>query len=199
MSSSSFLGGYGPVNLTNKGGINKGLSNQYNQNQNLEAGTIGQRNQESGTTLQGYQGLVNGGGYSPAEKSSIEQGTLGGIQGAYGTAQGQAQRQQALTHNNAGYGSFLGQLARNKAKDLSSAGMNIQADFANQAYQRKLAGLQGLSQMYGVDTSFLSALGNQQANLLQIGSGVQARSRGVLGSIGAGIGLGRELLTPPGK
>jgi hypothetical protein len=177
MSSGSFLGG-----LTSKGGLTTGIGNQYGLNQNLENQTQGQRAAESGSVLGGYQGLAQGTGYSPQEKANIEQGTLGGVQEGYNSTADALQRRAAVTHNNAGYGAEQGELARNKARSLGQAGLQVQSDFA---YQRKLQGLQGLAQMYGVDTSFLSSLGQQQQGLLGIGNSVQSRSRGVLGTIGA--------------
>lgn len=194
MSSSSFLGTYNPGNLTKKGGLNAALGYQYGQNQNYMNATQGQRGTETNSLIPGYQGLISGGGYSPTEKAAITQGAFGGVNEGYNTAENQAQRRLATTHNAAGYGSFMGSLARDKARDLSSTGLNVQSQFANEAYQRKLQGLQGLAQMYGVDTSFLNSLNNNQNQLLSIGSGVQSRSRGVLGTIGEAAGIAGKFL-----
>jgi len=205
MSSSSFLGGYNynPANLVSKGGIQNALSNQYGNNSALQSQTNDQRTGESGTLLSGYQGLVSGGGYSPIEKANIEQGTLGGVQSGYNSAADAIQRNQAITHNQAGTGSVLSQLGRQKAQDLSQAGLQVQSQFANEAYQRKLQGLQGLAQMYGVDTSFLNSLNNSQTGLIAQGSGVQSRSKGVLGTIGGILSLPSTLFgnssSGPGK
>src|SRR5690348_3141930 len=140
MASSSFLGSYGPINLTQKGAINRGLSNRWNQNLGLEEGTIGNRNAESGSILSSYKGLTSGGGYSPEEKANIEQGALGGIGEGYDSAMSAARRRMGITHNAAGYGSILDSLARGKARDLGSAGLQVQSQFADEALKRKMAG-----------------------------------------------------------
>lgn len=199
MASSSFLGYsnpgsyWNPGDLTSKGGIKSGTSFLFGQNQGLLNSANQQRAQESGSTLPGYQSLIDSGGYSPTEKANIEQSTYGGIQSGYNSAADAASRRMARTGNSAGYGSFMGSLARNKARDLGQAGLQVQSDFANQAYQRKLQGLQGLAQMYGVDTSFLNALNGAQSSLLGVGNSVQSRSRGVLGTIGSVLSLPGKL------
>ena len=189
MASGSFMG-----NLGSKGGLTGALGFQYNNNQNELGLTGNNRSLESGSLLSGYQGMVNGGGYSPAEKASIEQGTLGNINNSYNAAADQTARRAAVTNNAAGTNSALGSLARSKARDLGNAGLQVQSQFANEAFNRKMAGLQGLAQMYGVDTSFVNALNQNQLGILGIGNSVQSRSRGVLGSIGAGLGLASQAL-----
>lgn len=179
---------YNPGNLTGKSGLGGALGNQFGLNQGLEQQQQGQRGSEFGSALPGYQSLLNS-GYSPAEKSAISQGTTGAISSSYGDAASAAGRHTAATNNSAGYGSTLDSLARNKGKDVAQQQGANEVNFANQAYQRKLAGLQGISQLYGVDSSFLNSLGNQQLGVLGIGNSVQSRSRGVLGTIGAGLGL----------
>jgi hypothetical protein len=179
---------YNPGNLTTKGGIKQGLSNQYNINQGLETGQNAQRGSEYGTLMPQYQSLLNS-GYSPQEKSAIEAGTTGAISSSYGSAGQAAGRNMAATGNSAGYGSLLSNLARNKGKDVAQQENTNQVNFAQEAMNRKMAGLQGISQLYGVDTSFLNSLGQQQLGVLGVGNSVQSRSRGVLGTIGAGLGL----------
>lgn len=182
---------YAPVNpgdLTTKGGINRGLVTQYGTNQGLQRSTNAQRGSEFGTLMPQYEGLLNS-GYSPEEKSGIEQGTLGGIQGAYGSALDAASRRMARTGNTAGYGSFLGATSRSKARDLAQQSLENKKLFADEALRRKMMGIQGIAQLYGIDTSFLNSLGNQQLGILGTGQSVQAGRRGVLGNIGAGLSL----------
>lgn len=182
---------YMPVNpgeITTKGGLNRALWTQYGTNQSLQKKTLGQRSSEFGTLMPQYQSLLNS-GYSPAEKSGIEQGTLGAIQGAYGGATEAGARRLARTGNSAGYSSFLGSTARAKSRDMAQQELDNQKLFADESLRRKMMGLQGISQLYGIDTSFLNSLGQQQLGVLGIGSGIQSRSRGVLGTIGAVEGL----------
>ena len=156
--SPSFLtnpfGSYNPGNPTKRGGLAGTLSTLGGQNQALAAGTQANRTSESGTAIPGYQSLVDSGGYSPTEKASIEQGSVGGIQGAYGTAQSQAQRRMGITGNTAGYGSFLGGLARSKAQALGQNELQVQSQFADQSLSaetcriaRTIAALRGRHQL----------------------------------------------------
>lgn len=182
---------YDPGNLTTKGGLRNGIGNQYGQNSLLEAQQQAQRGSEFGTLMPGYQSLLNS-GYSDQQKSGIQQGTLGAIQGSYGSANDAAARRLARTNNAAGYGSFLGASARAKGQDLAQQELNNQKSFADEALRRKMMGLQGIAQLYGVDTSFLNSLGQQQLGALGLGNSVQSRSRGVLntiGEVGSIIGL----------
>jgi len=175
---------YQPGNLTTKGGLRNALGNQYGQNSLLEAEQQNRRGSEYGTLMPGYQSLLNS-GYSPQEKSGIEQGTLGAIQGSYGSATDAASRRMARTNNAAGYGSFLGAAARSKGRDLAQQELDNQKLFADESLRRKMLGLQGISQLYGIDSSFLNSLGQQQLGVLGIGQSVQSGRRGVLGNIAA--------------
>jgi hypothetical protein len=179
---------YNPGNLTTSGGQKRGLANQYGINTGLEQQQQGQRGSEFGSVMPGYQGLLNS-GYSDQEKSAINQGTTGAISQSYGDAATAAGRHAAVTGSNAGFGSTLTSLARNKGKDIATQQGQNEASFANQSYQRKLAGLQGISSLYGVDTSFLNSLGNQQLGVLGVGNSGASRKRGVLGTIGETAGI----------
>lgn len=182
---------YMPVNpgdVTTKGGLNRGLWSVFGTAQGLGKQTQGQRGSEYGSLLPQYQSLLNS-GYSPQEKSGIEQATLGSVQGAYGSALDSASRRMARTGNSAGYGSFLGATARSKASDLAQQSLNNQKLFADEALRRKMMGLQGIAQLYGIDTSFLNSLNQTQLGALGVGQSVQSGRRGVLGNIGAGMSL----------
>lgn len=180
---------YAPVNpgeLVTKGGTNRGLWTQYGTNQSLGSSTSKQRGSEYSTLMPQYQSLLNS-GYSPQEKSGIEQGTLGAIQGSYGGATDAASRRMARTNNSAGYGSFLGEAARSKSRDMAQQELDNQKLFADEALRRKMMGLQGIAQLYGVDTSFLNAVNQNQLGVLGIANSAASRNRGVLGNIGAGF------------
>lgn len=174
---------YNPGNLTTSGGQKRGLANQYGINQKLEAGQVAARGDESSTLLPQYKSLLNS-GYSDAEKSSINQGTTGAISESYGDAASAAGRHAAATGSTAGFGSTLTSLARNKGKDVATQQGQNEVAFANESLRRKQIGLQGISQMYGIDTSFLNSLGQQQLGVLGIGNSGASRRRGVLNTIG---------------
>ncbi len=183
----SFLGttyqipSFNPGDLTKKKGLRRGLAQQYGITQGLSQQQQMQRGQEFGTAFPGYQSLLDS-GYSPEERAAIEQSTLGGISGSYGAAADTASRRMARTQNTAGYGSFLGELARSRGRDVGRQGLENQAAFASEKLRRKLLGLEGISKLYGVDTSFLNSLIGAQNELLGIGRGVEAGRRGKLGT-----------------
>lgn len=183
---SAYSGGnfYDPGNLTTKGGLRNATGQLYAENSLLGAATNKQRGSEFGSLMPGYQSLLNS-GYSPQEKSGIEQGTLGAIQGSYGSATDAAARRMARTNNSAGYSSFLGGAARSKGRDLAQQELDNQKLFADESLRRKMMGLQGISQLYGLDSSFLNSLGNQQLGVLGVGQAVQSSRRGVLGNVAA--------------
>jgi hypothetical protein len=179
----SFLGSYDPGDLTKKSGLRSGLGDQYNRNQILQNQTNTSRSSEMGTLLPGYQSMATGG--SPADNNALEQSVLTPLRGSFNAARTAGTNQVARTGNSAGFGSMLGELSREEGRQSSQAGFDI----ANEKFRRKMAGLQGLSQLYGVDTSFLNSLGNQQLGVLGIGNSVQSRSRGKIGTTGAILNL----------
>lgn len=183
-----------PINFNSgsRKGVDQGLSKQSGFLSGLANKTGAQRTSEFGSALPGYQSMLDS-GYSDAEKSAISQGTTGSINSAYGGAADAASRRLAVTNNSAGYGSLLTSLARNKAKDISTQEGQNQVAFADEKQRRKMAGLAGIAQLYGVDTSFLNSLNGQQNQLLGIGSGVYGTVKqhpGFLDSFSSSFGSG---------
>lgn len=173
------MGGYLPVvpNATSGKGIQGGLQRQSTNLGNQTTNTLGQLSSESGSLLPGYQSLLNS-GYSPSEKSAINQSTLGGINESYGAASDAANRRMARTGNSAGFSSFLNANTRGRASDLASQNLQNQKAFADETLRRKMLGLQGLQQLYGVDTSFLNSLNQSQQGLLNTGTNVYGIAKG---------------------
>lgn len=183
-SSPSILNSMNPgYNLTSKSGLRRGLGDQYGINQGLENQTNTSRSSEMGTLLPGYQSMAQGG--TAADNNALEQSVLTPLRGSFNAARTAGASHVARTGNSAGFGSMLGETAREEGRQSSQAGFDI----ANEKFRRKMAGLQGLSQMYGIDSSFLNSLGNQQLGVLGVGNSIQSRSRGVLGNINAGLNL----------
>ena len=194
----SFLG---PTlgDVSTRKGIQTGLNSQLT-NLNAQAGKTGkQRGSEFDTLMPGYKSLLDN-GYSPTEKSAINQSTLGAVNESFGAAQDLAARRMARTGNSAGYGSFLSNTARGKAGALASQNLQNQKDFADETLRRKMAGLQGIANLYGVDTSFLNSLNQGQNSILNTGtnvygiaSGKQGRGFGAAFANSFGSGLGNLL------
>lgn len=184
-------------NLGKRTGIQQGIESQ-SKNLGTQTGTATkQRGSEYGALFPGYSSLLDS-GYSPEQKSAINQSTLGGINESYGAANDAATRRMARTNNAAGFGSFLNASARGRSKDLASQNLQNQKDFADETLRRKMLGLQGIASLYGVDSSFLNSLNSQQNQLVGIGAGVYGTAKahpGFLDSLGqsAGTGLGKTL------
>jgi hypothetical protein len=186
------MGAFSPgigFNSGSRKGVDQGLTQQSGFLSGLTNQTLGQRSSEAGSALPGYQSMLDS-GYSPEEKSAISQGTTGAISSAYSGASDAASRRLAATGNSAGYGSLLGDLARNKAKDVATQEGQNQVAFAQEKQRRKAAGLAGIAQLYGVDTSFLNSLNNDQSQLLGTGAAVYGsrNKSSFLSSFGQGLG-----------
>ena len=127
--------------LANQNAINRAL---YNQGQSL-----------SNTAAGGYQSLLANPGYTPAQQSAITNQSMGALASAFGALAQSAANRLARTRNSAGYGDLLDELAREQGRQTTSLAQQNQFGFANQAKQDQLAALQGLSGLYGVNTSLL--------------------------------------------
>ena len=189
------MGTFNPIpfgDISSRKGVQAGIAGQ-SANLAGQQGIAGkQRGSEFGTLMPGYSSLLDS-GYSPQEKSQINQSTLGGISSAYGGAADSAARRMARTNNSAGYSSFLGANARGKAGDLASQNLKNQSAFADEALRRKMAGLEGIASLYGVDTSFLNSLNQGRNQLVNTAAGVYSglKSRpGFWSSFGQGLGTG---------
>jgi hypothetical protein len=173
--------------LANQNGMNQAL---YNQGQSL-----------SNTAAGGYQSLLANPGYTPAQQSAINNQSLGALSSAFGALAQSAANRLARTRNSAGYGDMLDELAREQGRQTASVAQQNQFGFANQAKQDQLTALQGLSGLYGVNTSLLGrTLGipgqllNTRTNLANapgFGSSFAQALGGVLGGGLAGLGIGR--------
>jgi hypothetical protein len=192
---------YAPVfgDISTRKGIQKGLTGQADI-LGKQAGTSAlQRGSEFGTLMPGYSSLLSG-GYSPQEKSSINESTLGAVNESYGGALDEARRHLARTGNAAGYGTFLSKMARGRSGDLAKQNLANQSAFADETMRRKMAGLEGIAKLYGVDTSFLSNLNELQNQVLgqavnTYGIASQKQAAGgigskFLGALGGGLGMG---------
>jgi len=184
--------------LDSRKGVQQGITSQSGILGKQAGTSAGQRSSEFSTLMPGYSSLLNS-GYSPQEKSSINQSTLGSINSSFGGAQDEATRRLARTGNSAGYSSLLSNLARGKSSALATQNLQNQKDFADETLKRKMMGLQGIASLYGVDTSFLSNLNSLQNQLVNTGTqlyGITKNHPGfgdsfmqsLGGSLGGGLG-----------
>lgn len=185
MAANSFLANYGgtPGNLTTLKGLGKGIGNNYGSIAGEENQVNQQRGSEYGTLSNQYQSMANGG---IQNDSDIAKSILPELSSSYDTARQAGASNVAKTNNASGYSSFLDDLSRNQGATYADT-------FAKQKLQSKLAGLQGLQSLYGVDTSFLNELGNQQLGDLGLANSAESRRRGVLGTVGGVLGLAGQV------
>lgn len=189
------MGSFAPFygDLTKKKGLNDALGVTFNNQREMQGRTYGERNNDRSFLAPGYQGMAQSQGYSPSEKSSIEQQSINPIRSVFGSARSGAANRMARTNNSAGYGSFLGDLAQKEGESVGGQSQRNQLAFADEKQRRREAGLSGIAQLYGVDTSFLNSLQSGQQGTLDIGNDVEARRKGVLGNIMGGIGVATGL------
>src|SRR5260370_36589157 len=127
--------------LASQNAMNRAL---YNQGQSL-----------SNTAAGRYQSLLANPGYAPAQQSAINNQSMGALSSAFGALAQSAANRMARTRNSAGYGDLLDELAREQGRQTASLAQQNQFGFANQAKQDQFAALQGLSGLYGVNSSLL--------------------------------------------
>ena len=116
----------------------------YNQGQSL-----------SNTAAGGYQSLLANPGYTPAQQSAITNNSMGALASTFGALAQSAANRVAQTNNSAGYNDMLDALAREQGQQTASLAQQNQLAFANKAQQNQLTALQGLSGLYGTNSSLL--------------------------------------------
>ena len=115
-----------------------------------------------------YEALATGPGYSPEEQSAITQESLGSVGNTFDAYRDRATNRVARTGNTAGYGSLLSEMAREEGRQKGSVTRQNMISFADEKQRRRFAGLMGLAQMFGIDTSFLSNLLAQSTSIQRI-------------------------------
>jgi hypothetical protein len=115
---------------------------------------------ESGALQSGPISFQYGGGRlsifaGQAQQSAINNQSLGALSSAFGALAQSAANRLARTRNSAGYGDLLDELSREQGRQTASVAQQNQFGFANKAQQDQLTALQGLSGLYGVNTSLL--------------------------------------------
>lgn len=125
------------------------------------------RNELSSFLTPQYKALAEGPGYSPEEQSAITQESLGSVGNTFDAYRDRATNRVARTGNTAGYGSMLSEMAREEGRTKGGVTRQNMISFADEKQRRRFAGLQGLAQMFGVDTSFLSNVMGQNTSIFQ--------------------------------
>jgi hypothetical protein len=112
--------------------------------------------------------------------------SLGALASAFAALAQNAANRTARTRNSAGYGDLLGELAREQGRQAGSLAQRNELAFADRARNDQFAALEGLSGLYGVDSTTLARAMGIPADLLSVR---QAASRNS-GGFRLGLGLG---------
>lgn len=155
--------------------------------------TLGAEAQGIGANLTPFltNELEHPSGYGQQGLSAQTAAAMGGAGGANAGLVGEAQQQAATTRNAGGFSAALDDAARQRSKAAAGASEGIAANNANLQQQQQQDASQGLSKMYGTDTSgMLDAMGQQNqdinAETTAGNSGWLQNTMGVLGTISSG-------------
>jgi hypothetical protein len=158
---------------------------------------LGQQQQVGNLLLPQYQSILNNPGLSPADKAALTGQSQGALASAFDALQQSAQNRLARTRNSAGFGELADELARQKGIAEANQAQKNQLAFTNTAFQRQMAALQGLSGLFGVDSSLLARSLGIPAELLNARANASRNSGGGFFSA-LGSGLGATLGALPG-
>ncbi len=152
----------------------------YGQNQSLQ-----------NTATSGYQNLLANPGYTQPQQSAITNQSMGALASTFAALASSAANRVARTNNSAGYGDMLDALSRQQGQQTSNLAQQNQLAFANQSKQDQLTALQGLSGLYGVNSSLLGRTLGIPSELLNVSANV-AKTPGFgssfLDSLGGSLG-----------
>lgn len=166
---------------------NQQLASQNAVNQQLLS--QGQTLENTATT--GYQNLLANPGYTQTQQTAITGQSMGALASTFAALAANAANHVARTNNAAGYGDLLDSLARQQGQQTSSLAQQNQLAFANQSKQDQLTALQGLSGLYGTNSSLLGKALGVPAQLLGVdASAAKTPSFGssFLNSLGGALG-----------
>jgi len=148
---------------------------------------LGQQQQVGNQLGSQYQSILNNPGLSPAAQAAVTGQSQGAIASAFGSLQQSAANRAAATGNSAGFADLTDELARQKGIAEGNQAAQNQLSFANTAYQRQLAALQGLSGLYGVDSNLLGRTLGIPSQLLSVRANA-SRPSGFFTSLGSSLG-----------
>ncbi len=170
------------MQLTNQQLASQNATNQqlFSQGQALQS-----------TVATGYQNLLANPGYTQAQQTDITGQSMGALASTFSALASSAANRLAATNNSAGYGDLLDSLARQQGQQASSLAQQNQLAFANQSKQDQLSALQGLSGLYGTNSSLLSSALGIPGQLLNVDANVAKTpsfGSSFLNSLGGSLG-----------
>ena len=115
----------------------------------------------------GYRNFAENGGFSPEDINAIRSRAMSPARSAATTAMNEISRQRALQ---GGYSpnatAALASLGRGVGQNMSDASLNTEAMIAQLLQSGKLAGLGGMTGIYGASPGMASSFGNQVMNAI---------------------------------
>ena len=155
-------------------------------------GIVGQQLGDYNNLMRQWQGWADTGGLSAGDKANIRSRAISPIRSVYSNAHRELDRSRALQGGySPGYTTALGRFNREQGQLTSDATTNAEAAIAEMVQKGKLAGMGGMSSMYGATPGLADMFGRQalqgQSNLLQ-GSNLQNQLAELMvkGQIGQG-------------
>ena len=148
---------------------------------------LGNQQQLGNSLAPQFQSIANNPGLSPADKSAVTSQSQGALGSAFDALQQSAANRLARTRNAAGFGELTDELARQKGIAAGNQAQQNQLAFSNTAFQRKMAALQGLSGLFGMDTNLLGRTLGIPAELLNSRASA-SRPTGFFSSLGTSLG-----------
>lgn len=97
----------------------------------------------------GYQDFANTGGFSPTAISAMRSRAVSPIRAAYSNAQRNVSRNLSMGGTSAGQNTLMARMAREQGQAASDATTNAEAGIGQMIQQGKLAGNQGIANLYG--------------------------------------------------
>lgn len=164
-------------------------SNLSAQQQAMIAAQQAQNQYAENQIMPGYESLENWGG--PQIQNEYEQQAEQPVASAMDAEEQQAGNRVSRTNNEAGYGAEQENLAGQKAAKVGQAAQEGDLAYQQEQLQHQATGLQGLSNLYGIDTNLLSRmLGLPDESLSVDQRASEPTSKLSLGSGGIGMSFG---------
>jgi len=144
--------------------------------------------QQTGNLLSSqFQTILNNPGLTPAQQAAVTAQSQGSIASAFDSLQQSAANRAAASNNSAGFSELTDELARQKGIAEGNQAQQNQLQFDNTAFSRQMSALQGLSGLFGVDSSLLGRTLGIPGQLLGVRASV-SRPNGFFSALGGSLG-----------
>lgn len=144
----------------------------------IVGGTLG----DYGNIMGRYSNFADTGGFSPADLANIRARALSPQRAIYANAMANLNRQRTLQGGySPGYSTAVSRMAREQSQGMSDATTGAESNIAQMVQQGKLAGMGGMSGLYGSTPGLATTFGNQALAQGQQQLGQQSSGQNVTG------------------